>query len=162
MAFDAFLKFGDIKGESQDAKHKEEIEIASFSWGVSQAGVSGGRGGGMGAGKAAFTDFSVVKMVDKASPALFKACATGQHVKEVFVTLRRAGGDQLDYLVYKFSDVMVTNYQASGVPQGGGLPDENISFNFSKVQIDYKMQNEKGQAAGSVSVAYDLKQSKAV
>jgi type VI secretion system secreted protein Hcp len=162
MAFDAFLKFKGIEGESQDSKHKGEIEIASFNWGVSQQGVSGGRGGGMGSGKAAFTDFSVVKAVDKASPALFKACATGQHVPEVIVTLRRAGGDQLDYLTYKFTDVMVTGYQAMGAPAGGGLPDENLSFNFSKVQIDYKMQNEKGQAAGSVSVAYDLKQSKAV
>jgi type VI secretion system secreted protein Hcp len=161
MAFDAFLKFGDIKGESTDSKHKDEIAIESFSWGVAQHGVQG-VGGGMGSGKAAFTDFSVVKVVDKASPALFQACATGKHIKEVLVTLRRAGGEQLDYLVYKFSDVMITGYQASGAPGGGGLPAENLSFNFTKIQIDYTQQNEKGQAAGKVGATYDLKQAKAV
>lgn len=162
MAFDAFIKIDGIPGESTDSKHKNEIELESFSWGVSQSGVSGGRGGGMSAGKASFTDFSVVKIVDKASAALFGACATGKHNKEVIVTLRRAGGDQMDYLVYKFTDVMITNYQAAGAPGGGGLPTESISFNYSKLQIDYTVMNEKGQAAGKVGFTYDLKQSKAV
>ena len=35
MAVDTFAKIGDIKGESQDAKHKDEIEVLSWSWGVS-------------------------------------------------------------------------------------------------------------------------------
>ena len=31
MAVDIFLKLGDIKGESTDDKHKNEIEVLSFS-----------------------------------------------------------------------------------------------------------------------------------
>ena len=34
MTDDIFAKLGDIKGESLDAKHKDEIEVLSFSWGV--------------------------------------------------------------------------------------------------------------------------------
>ena len=47
MATDIFAKLGDIKGESLDAKHKDEIEVLSYSWGVTNAGSMGyGSGGG--------------------------------------------------------------------------------------------------------------------
>ena len=52
MAFDAFLKIDGIDGESTDKTHPGEIEISSFSWGVSNPSSVGGRGGGGGAGKA--------------------------------------------------------------------------------------------------------------
>ena len=35
MASDIFAKIGDIKGESLDSKHKDEVEVLSWSWGVS-------------------------------------------------------------------------------------------------------------------------------
>ena len=38
MASDIFAKLGDIKGESIDDKHKDEIEVLSFSWGVANPG----------------------------------------------------------------------------------------------------------------------------
>ena len=48
MASDIFAKIGDIKGESADSKHKGEIDILSFSWGVTNSGTIGGGGGGGG------------------------------------------------------------------------------------------------------------------
>lgn len=36
MAYDAFIKFDGIDGESLDAKHKNWVDVLSFSWGVSQ------------------------------------------------------------------------------------------------------------------------------
>jgi len=76
MASDIFAKIGDIKGESLDDKHKGEIEVLSYSWGVSNSGTIGGGGGGGGAGKATFQDLSFTHGIDKASPLLLKACAT--------------------------------------------------------------------------------------
>ena len=93
MASDIFAKIGDIKGESQDDKHKDEIEVLSFSWGVANAGVVSPGGGG-GAGKATFQDLSIVHHIDKASPLLFKACATGTHIKDAIITHRKAGKGQ--------------------------------------------------------------------
>jgi len=90
MATDIFAKIGDIKGESVDAKHKDEIEVLSFSWGVTNSG-STSTGGGGGAGKATFQDLSIVHGIDKATPALLKACATGQHIKDATITHRKAG-----------------------------------------------------------------------
>ena len=71
MATDIFAKIGDIKGESLDAKHKDEIEVLSFSWGVANSG-SAAPGGGGGAGKATFQDLSIVHGIDKATPELLK------------------------------------------------------------------------------------------
>ena len=46
MASDIFAKLGDIKGESSDDKHKDEIEVLSFSWGVANPGhIHGGAPG---------------------------------------------------------------------------------------------------------------------
>ena len=91
MASDIFAKIGDIKGESLDSKHKDEIEILSWSWGVSRTGSGSGSGAGAGRAKASFNDLSFTHKIDKATPLLLKACATGQHLKEATITRRKAG-----------------------------------------------------------------------
>ena len=93
MTDDIFAKIGDIKGESTDAKHKDEIEVLSFSWGVATTPPTGGGAGG-GAGKATFQDLTIVHPIDKATPALLQACATGRHLKDATITHRKAGGSQ--------------------------------------------------------------------
>src|SRR5687768_8031550 len=115
MASDIFAKIGDIKGESGDAKHKDEIEVLSFSWGVTNAGFTpGGAGGGAGAGRPTFQDLSIVHTIDKASPLLMRACATGKHLKEATITHRKAGQGQQAYLIVKMNDIIIT-----GVSHGG-------------------------------------------
>jgi len=90
MSFDAFLLLDGIKGESNDAKHKGEIDVRSFSWGVAQTGA-GHTGMGSGAGKADFQDLQIVKTVDKSTPLLKLACASGKHITKGKLTVRKAG-----------------------------------------------------------------------
>src|SRR5512144_627235 len=130
MATDIFAKLGDIKGESLDSKHKDEVEVLSYSWGVSNAG-SMGYGSGGGEGKATFHDLSFVHMVDKASPVLMQACATGVHYKEAMITHRKAGKGQQEYLIFKMNDVIVTGVTSGG--DGDAGPSENVSLAFAKV-----------------------------
>ena len=106
MASDIFAKLGDIKGESLDSKHKDEVEVLSWSWGVTQSGTP--QGGGGGAGKANFNDFNFTHFVDKASPVLMRACATGEHIKEATITVRKAGKGQQEFLIIKMNDIIVT------------------------------------------------------
>src|SRR3546814_20047746 len=93
---------------SIDEKHKGEIEIDSFSGGVTNRG-GGGRGGGGGTGKAEFSDINVTKQADKSNPKLVKAAAEGEHIKEVVLTCRKASGKggQVEYLKVTMNDVMV-------------------------------------------------------
>jgi type VI secretion system secreted protein Hcp len=156
MAVDMFLKITDIPGESRDDKHKGEIEIFSFSWGVSQLGSASGGGGG-GAGKADFQDFSFAMPVSKASPKLFLACASGQHLQEALLTVRKAGAEQVEFLSYKLSDCIVSSYQEGG-STGDTVPLDSFSLNFSKIEMSYKEQDAKGGLGTETKAGWDLKQ----
>ena len=157
-AVDYFLKIEGIEGESQDSKHKSEIEIQSFSFGATQTG-SFAAGGGGGAGKVNMQDFHFTVPVNKASPKLMLACASGQHIKKAILTVRKAGKEQQEYLKYTFSDILVSSYQTGG---GGGdvMPVDQISLNFAKIEHEYKEQKADGTLAGSVKAGWDLKQNK--
>ena len=156
MATDIFAKLGDIKGESLDSKHKDEIEVLSYSWGVTNAG-SMGYGTGGGEGKATFHDLTFVHKVDKASPILMQACATGTHLKEAVITHRKAGKQQQEYLIVKMNDVIVT-----GVTHGGNGDghQENVSLAFAKVAVEYKPQKPDGTLDAGIIFKYDIKQQK--
>lgn len=148
MAFDAFLKLGGIKGETSDAKHKDEIEVLSFSFGATQGG-SMGHGSGGGSGKVNVQNFTFVKKIDKASPVLFQTCCTGEHIPDALFTVRKAGGDQLEYIKVKLTDILVTSYRPGGSSEGKEeIPLEEVSLSFSKVEFDYQPQGKDGKAAG--------------
>ncbi len=157
MAVDAFLKIETIEGESNDAKHKAEIDVESWSWGESQMGTHAGGGGG-GAGKVSMQDFHFVMKINKASPKLMLACATGEHIKKAVLTCRKAGKEQQEFLTVTMSDLLVSSYQTGGSGQGGIVPSDQISLNFSKIEFDYKEQKADGTLGGSVKAGYNLKE----
>ena len=151
---DYFLKLDGIEGESIDDKHSKEIEIGSFSWGVSQLGY-GATGGGSGAGKASVQDLHITKDVEKSSPNLAKYCANGKHIATATLTLRKAGEDAQEYVVFTLSQVLVSSYQISGSGHGGIVPQEQVSLNFQKIQYDYLPQKGTGSLGGKVTMSYD-------
>jgi type VI secretion system secreted protein Hcp len=157
MAADIFLKLGDIKGESADSKHKDEIEVLSFSWGVTNS-ASISQGGGAAAGKATFQDLAIVHNFDKASPLLMQACATGTHLKEATITHRKAGKGQQEYLIIKMNDILVTGVTHAGT--SGEQPSESVSLAFAKVAVEYKPQRPDGSLDAAVNFKYDLKANK--
>jgi type VI secretion system secreted protein Hcp len=156
---DYFLKLEGVAGESTDDKHKGELELESFSWGETNTGTAG-HGGGSGAGKVQPQDFSFSKKYDKASPVMFIACATGQHFKEALLTVRKAGGEQQEYLKMKFEGLMVTSYQVSG--GGGGQVSDMISLNFAKLEMAYKEQKADGTLGGETKQKYDFEANKKI
>ena len=159
-AVDYFLKVDGIDGESTDDKHKNEIDLESWSWGETNAGTSRAGGGG-GAGKVVMQDFHFVMKVNKATPKLMLACATGQHIKEAKLICRKAGGDQQEYMSIKFSDLLVSSYQTGG-SQGEVIPVDQIGFNFSKIEFEYKPQKADGSLDAPIKTGYDLKLNKKV
>jgi len=157
MASDIFAKIGDIKGESLDSKHKDEIEVLSYSWGVTNPANIKASGGGR-AGKPTFTDLSFLHSIDKASPELLRACATGAHLKEATITHRKAGKGQQEYLIIKMNDVFVTGValaDSSGEPSA-----ETVSMAFAKVDLEYKPQKPDGSLDAGIHFKYDIKANK--
>ena len=155
MAADIFAKIGDIKGESLDDKHKDEIEVLTWSWGVTNAGTTGGAGGG--AGKASFHDLSFTHKIDKASPVLMQACAAGVHLKEATITHRKAGKGQQDFLIFKMNDLVITGV-TSDDSEGGQL--ETVSLAFAKVDLEYRPQKRDGSLDAGIHFKYDIKANK--
>lgn len=155
-ATDFFLKIDGIEGESADEKHKGEIDLEAWSWGASQSGGHA-YGGGGGAGKVSMQDFQFSMKVNKATPKLILACASGEHIKEAILTCRKAGGKQEEYLKYTFSDLLISSYQTGGAGDSGIVPTEQISFNYSKMKVEYKAQDEKGALGGVIAAGWDLK-----
>ncbi|HKZ03363.1 MAG TPA: type VI secretion system tube protein Hcp [Pyrinomonadaceae bacterium] len=155
---DYFLKLKGIEGESTDSKHKNEISVESWSWGETQSGTHSFGGGG-GAGKVQMQDFHFVMRHNKASPKLFLACATGEHIPEALLTCRKAGGEQEEFLIVTMSDVLVSSYQTGG-SAGDVIPTDQISINFSKIQFKYGLQDEKGKVTNPVLAGYNLKENK--
>jgi type VI secretion system secreted protein Hcp len=157
MATDIFAKLGDIKGESLDDKHKDEIEVLSWSWGVSNAGSQ--RGGGGAAGRASFQDLSFTHNIDKASPELLRGCATGQHLKEATITHRKAGKGQQEYLIVKMNDVIITSVRNGDTDAGPHV--ESVSLTFAKVDLEYRPVKPDGSLDAGVHFKYDIKANKA-
>jgi type VI secretion system secreted protein Hcp len=155
MASSIFAKIGSIKGESLDSKHKDEVEVLSWSWGVAQSG-SLAHGGGGGEGKASFNDFNFTHHVDKASPVLLKACATGEHIKEATITVRKAGKGQQEFLIIKMNDVLITSVNPSGAGDTAATA-ENVSLQFAKVDLEYKPQKADGSLDVGIHFKYDIK-----
>ena len=157
---DLFLKIDGIQGESKDAKHANEIDVDAFSWGETNV-VSHAGGGGGGAGKVAMQDFHFTKRLDKASPVLFLACASGKHFPKAVLTARKAGQGQHDYLVITLSDVVVSGYQVGGAESGEAGVDRT-SLAFSRMVFEYRPQKPDGSLAPPVTAGWDLKANKAI
>jgi type VI secretion system secreted protein Hcp len=161
MAMDMFIKIGDIKGESKDDGHKQEIDVLSWSWGVSNSGTMHAGGGG-GSGKCNVNDVSFTKYIDASSCALFSAAFSGEHIAEALLTVRKAGGKApLEYLKIKLTNILVTSVQTGG-SGGEDRLTENVSLNFEKVNVDYISQDEKGAKKDPFKVGWDISANKAV
>ena len=156
VASDIFAKLGDIKGESLDNKHKDEIEVLSWSWGLANAVTLAGSGAGQ--GKASFRDFSFIHKIDKASPVLMQACATGVHLKEATITHRKAGKGQQEFLVIKMSDVIVTAIMDADSSDSESA--ETVSLAFAKIDVAYRPQKADGSLDAGIHFKYDLKTNK--
>ena len=155
MAVDMFIKLGDIKGESTDSVHKEEIDVLAWSWGMSQSG-SMHMGGGGGAGKANVQDLSLTKYIDKASPNLMKMCCSGKHFSDAVLTIRKAGEKPLEYLKISLSDIIISSVSTGG-SGGEDRLTENVTLNFAKVKLSYQAQKKDGSAdGGPVEMGWDI------
>jgi type VI secretion system secreted protein Hcp len=157
VAADYFLQIAGIAGESTDAKHKGWLDVESWSWGETNSGPRPG-GAGSGAGKVQLQDLQFTTRVSKASPALFLACATGQHMKEARLAAVKAGAMQQEFLTWTFSDVLVTGYQTGGA--AGDLVTDAVSLAFSKVKVEYRAQKADGSLDAPVTAGWDAKANK--
>jgi type VI secretion system secreted protein Hcp len=154
MPADMFLKIDDIEGESVDDVHAGEIDIMSWSWGMSQSGTTHSGPGG-GSGKVNVQDFSFVHYVDKASANLMKMCCNGKHFEEATLVVRKAGEMPLEYMIITMKSGLISSVSTGG-SGGEDRITENVTLNFSEFQTEYVPQMADGSGDASVIVGWNI------
>ena len=176
MNTDCLLKIHGIDGESTQDGHAKWIELISWKWGETNAGSSA-VGAGAGSGKVAMKDFVFTVNYGTSSPKLLLACATGQHIPSATLHLRKAGGSQQTYMEWRFTGVMISTYKATmgdltlvdaqtsfgadtiQFRDGDAvMPVETISFNFTKIEMEYRSQGSDGKMNAALKAGIDVKQ----
>ena len=148
LASDIFLKLGDIKGESMDSKHKDWIEVLSWSWGTS-TGTGKTRKGT--APAVCIADLVLTKNVDSSSPQLIMNGVLGQAAKEATLVMRKAGKEQQEFLIIKMQDVLVSSYQTGGSSNSEAQLLDQVVLHFSSISGEYRPQDETGKLLPAVA-----------
>jgi type VI secretion system secreted protein Hcp len=145
-AVDMFLKIEGIDGEASDKNHEGEIDVLSWSWGMTQSGSAGG-----GAGKVNVQDLSFTKFIDKSTPKLYEKLANGEHIPEIKLSIsdKKYSGNET-YLTYTLTDVLVSSVSTGG-SDGKDRPTESISLNFEKIKITYQPFENKKKSGTAIS-----------
>jgi type VI secretion system secreted protein Hcp len=135
-----FIKFDGIEGEATHRDHRGEISIDSFNWGHTNPTTVGGGGGGSSS---------------KASPVLALKCASGQHIKEAVLTVRKAGGRKGEpYMTIVLKDVIISSFEQSS--DGGSSAAEQLSLNFTKIEYKHFYEDADGSVK-STTFTWDIK-----
>jgi type VI secretion system secreted protein Hcp len=153
MGVDMFLKIDGIQGESTDASHADEIDIFSYTWDASQPAVASGGGA---AGRVTMQEFNFFMHVNKASPKLFLACANGARIKNAILTVRRSGGNPVEFLKWTLTDVTVASYQTAASVPSGEAPTDQVSLRFTKIETEYTPVKADGSLGMPVKEGWDL------
>lgn len=157
MAIDAYLQIEGIKGESQDDKHRDWIEVTGVHWSVSQPRSStASTSGGHTAGRADITDILFSKLADLSSPLLFQTSAMGKTIPKAKFEVFRADGNgtRVKYFEIQLENVVIS--QVTPSITGGGIMTESVSLKFSKIKLQYTQQKVGGGIAGNTSGGWDL------
>jgi type VI secretion system secreted protein Hcp len=153
----AFMKLGDIQGESTDKNHKNWITIQSLTSPIHRSIPEGARDQQRARGETTLGDIVVVRELDKSSTKLQEACATGEFYSEVQIDLcTQVKGTAEPYLTYKLKNVIVTSYTFNGNASGDPVPTEEITLNATKAEWTYvEMDTETGSKKGNVVGEFD-------
>ncbi len=144
---------GAIKGEAQDAGHKDEIDVLGWTW-----GMEGNRIHGQASAKTVVHDLKFTKQVDKASTGLMSALRSNEVIKKAVLTVRKSSGTKpIEYYTITMEKGRITSLvQQSGEEGGAATINEEVSIAFSKVAVDYTPQGDDGKVRGGTSFDMDI------
>ena len=153
---DFLLQLEGIKGESRDAKFPDQIEVESWSFGLSQTGSFGYGVSGGGAGKVQFQDLSFVTKMSCASPRMQTACVSGEHIPKGVLTCRKAGGQGAVFYTVTLTDLLISSYTVKAEDEAARLPVDFVTLNFAKIEVAYATQGGGGGVGAAVKAGWDL------
>jgi type VI secretion system secreted protein Hcp len=147
-ASDLFLHIegrgGAIKGESSTQGHVGDIEVRTWHWGVAAASAIGS---GTSTARRSYRHFVITKSLDSASTPLMSSLVTNAELRQVDLTMRKAGGEAIDYFKVELKGARVVDVDVE--VDLSGVPVERVTFSFTRVTATYTPQGNAGSGAGS-------------
>lgn len=154
-ALDAYLELQGIKGESTDAAHRDQIEVLSLSWGITQR-----TGAAQQSDRAAdFADLVITKVVDVSSPDLYRYCALGKRIPKATLDLCAPRGEKRSILKIELEGVVVSGVElcdrleVSGAPR----PVERVTLRYDAITWTHSRLDHSGREKGTITRGWDLK-----
>lgn len=155
---DIFLFLDGIEGESLDAKHKDQIDILSYS--QSFRNVTSTIGGGAGTGKVTCGDITLLKNIDKSSPQLIQAVTKGTHIAKGVLTFQTTGKTQAAYYTVTLTDILISSIDQSDQSDLAKIV-ERTTLTPAVFEFEYRAQKADGSLDAGIKFKYDCKANKA-
>jgi type VI secretion system secreted protein Hcp len=143
---DAFLKIGDIKGESTDDKHRGEIDVLAWSWGVNGAAAGDSKKTAV---PACGQPLVIDKKIDRSTPLLVTGAATSTVYPSATLAVRKAGAEPLEFLSVILSGVSVKS-TLTGAPDADGGVSDHLVLGYASARIEYRPQKADGTLDAAV------------
>lgn len=155
MADDIYAKFGGIKGESTDAKHKDWASLDNITHSL-QNQSSGDRSTGGGGSKsiASHGEISFSKELDASSPGLIKACLMGEHMDIEISLCRQSGTDKMEFLHYELKDAYISSLSHDSAGPDGKMMEFG-SINYGTIKWTYDKADSKGKSTGKMEASWN-------
>jgi len=144
-----------IKGESTLTDYTAKIEALSFSHGVAQQITGDQSNAKRTSGKPNHQDFTITKFLDLSTPGLIDACNTATVLPTVKVIVgQNEAGKVNAYMTYTLTNALISSVSAGG--GGGGKPQETVTFNYTAIAWDYKVQSSAVSDNGVAPAKWNL------
>lgn len=149
-----FFKADGLDGDSVVAGYEDQIKCQSWSWGASNpSNMHDSTGGAAGTGDVA--DLMVTKMMDKASPNIYKFCSKGKHFPEATLTCTKASGDgDIKWLEIILKNVIISSVNSGS--QADEMGEESMSLNFAEYMVKFYPQESEGAEGASIDAGYNV------
>ncbi len=142
-AVQTFLYLEGIPGEARSARHGDWIEVQSISFGAAQTAT-----------RTSFLPVSIVKLLDKATPRLNEAVASGKHIESAVIDILRTEPTGIRLIQVKLGDVLVASAQQSGA--AGQSPFESVTLSFGSAKWIYTEVSSDGRALRDIACSWNV------
>jgi type VI secretion system secreted protein Hcp len=155
------MKVKDVPGTSMMNGYAAQIELMSFSHGLSMQVTGDVSNTERTSGKPRHQDFHVTKYMDKSSPLLNQKLCQAQDLGDIVITVGRNDNNTvIPLIIYTLQKAVLSSVSVGG--GGGDKPVESLSINYGAIKWDYTAQKEDGGKAGTVSGSWDVAANKTV
>jgi type VI secretion system secreted protein Hcp len=152
MACDFHFNVSGVQGEDQDANFKNQIQLLSWSHGLSQQTTVAGTGGSA-AGKVNVGEFSCMCYLEKSTTSLIQSICKGTHIPNATLTAVKSGANKAFFTI-TLSEMFVTSLQYSASSE---VPAVSLSFSANQFQWEYFVQDEKGNLTSTGQKTFNTK-----